>query len=113
MDRPMFVETSNGLVNLSLVQTIRKAPSGNIAFWFEGVTDRLEIPEKEWHRIRGGMADSIPPWQVTGNVGMYSSLTDYRVACMAAPPLAGSKKKVELVDRTPQARWAVELEKQA
>jgi hypothetical protein len=57
MSNPMFVETSNGLVNLSLVQTIRKAPSGNVAFWFEGVTDRLEIPEKEWHRIRGGMAN--------------------------------------------------------
>ena len=57
MDKPMFVETSNGLVNLSLVQTITKAPSGNVAFWFEGVTDRLEISEKEWHRIRGGMAN--------------------------------------------------------
>jgi len=57
MDRPMFVETSEGLVNLALVQTIRKAPSGNVAFWFEGVTDRLEITEKEWHRIRGGMAN--------------------------------------------------------
>ena len=57
MTNPMFVETSAGLVNLTLVQTIRKAPSGNIAFWFEGVTDRLEITEKEWHRIRGGMAN--------------------------------------------------------
>ena len=57
MTNPMFVETSNGLVNLSLVQTIRTAQSGNVAFWFEGVTDRLEIPEKEWHRIRGGMAN--------------------------------------------------------
>jgi hypothetical protein len=57
MTNPIFVETSAGLVNLTLVQTIRKAPSGNIAFWFEDVTDRLEIPEKEWHRIRGGMAN--------------------------------------------------------
>ena len=58
LDRPMFIETSAGLINLALVQTIRKAPSGKVAFWFERVTDRLEIPEKEWHRIRGGNGES-------------------------------------------------------
>jgi len=55
MDRPMFVETSEGLVNLALVRR-RRETGGVVKFWFDG-EDNIEIPVKEWYRIRGGMAN--------------------------------------------------------
>jgi hypothetical protein len=51
----MFVETSEGLVNLALVRRIRET-GGVVKFWFDG-EDNIEIPVKEWYRIRGGMAN--------------------------------------------------------
>ena len=55
MDKPMFVETSEGLINLALVRRIQNTGSA-VRFWFDS-EHHIEIPIKEWHRIRGGMAN--------------------------------------------------------
>ena len=55
MEKPVFVETSEGLINLALVRRIRETGS-TARFWFDD-EQHIEIPVKEWHRIRGGMSN--------------------------------------------------------
>jgi hypothetical protein len=55
MEKPVFVETSEGLINLALVPRIRETGS-TARFWFDD-ENHIEIPVKEWHRIRGGRSN--------------------------------------------------------
>jgi hypothetical protein len=58
MTNPLFVETSAGLINLSLVQTIKKHPNGQMALWFEEEESCVLIPEKEWQSVWTKMAEA-------------------------------------------------------
>jgi hypothetical protein len=64
MDKPVFVETSEGYINLALVRTIRVTDGvdGNrwASFTFSGMRevtpDHVAIPEKEWLSLQSRMA---------------------------------------------------------
>jgi hypothetical protein len=60
MTNPVFVETSAGFINLSMVQLIRKSKSENNVVRFCFAEENLvSISETEWHTIRDKMAHLI------------------------------------------------------
>jgi hypothetical protein len=56
MEKLMFVETSKGLINLSLVRNI-VIDEGDVIIMFDIETD-VVIPVDEWHSIRIKMAEA-------------------------------------------------------
>jgi hypothetical protein len=51
MPEPVFVETSKGCVNFSLVREIAGVGE-DVRFWFDA-EHFVEIPQDEWLRVRG------------------------------------------------------------
>jgi hypothetical protein len=51
MPNPVFIETSKGCVNLSLVREIVDAGK-HVRFWFD-TEHHVEIPQDEWLSVRG------------------------------------------------------------
>jgi hypothetical protein len=61
MTNPMFVETSVGMINLGNVRNITQENDNGakvMRFWFVGTSGGVEIPEKEWYKIRIIMAEN-------------------------------------------------------
>ena len=55
MNKPVFVETSVGLINLSLVTRMMEGPD-DVRVWFSGDGNGdVKIPEREWPSVRDKM----------------------------------------------------------
>jgi hypothetical protein len=55
MSKPVFVETSKGCINLSLVREIVDVEDHHVRFWFDA-EHFVELPSNEWVSIRSKMA---------------------------------------------------------
>jgi hypothetical protein len=57
MTKPVFVETSKGLINLALIEHITER-GDHVSFWFDAKENNVEVPIQEWAGIRAKMAEA-------------------------------------------------------